>query len=233
MNRIFVPLVLLSSYVMFNAVTKPVSGTEADACIVDEMHNTGLHISKSAETTAYLISKGHNVNARNKRKQTPLHLVDDAAIARLLVDAKAELDPVCIDGYTPLLNSIYIDTGDTETKSVFDVLVEAGANIHFVSKDNLSGTALHCCRSLRILKKVLALGVDPNQLNSHKQTVLFRLQDFGDDIKPAIKLLVDAGIKLDTRDIWGNLAIDEYSRRIQEYMIKLKSPPPKRFSDNY
>ena len=70
--------------------------------------DTPLHLScrsSSIQIVCYLISKGANVDARNKIALTPLHVATQCghfAIVEILLNEKAEVNCQAERGYTPL-----------------------------------------------------------------------------------------------------------------------------------
>lgn len=77
-----------------------------DALNID--FNTPLHLScesLNVRIVCFLISKGANINAKNKKSQTPLHIVTQAGhvdIAKMLLKERVQVNCQDEKGYTPL-----------------------------------------------------------------------------------------------------------------------------------
>ncbi|GFN83213.1 ankyrin repeat-containing protein [Plakobranchus ocellatus] len=84
----------------------------------------------------FLLSAGADPNKPNNDGETALHWASDTEIARLLIQAGADLEARTINGRTPLLAAAY--TGKT---GVINVLNEHGADMAAV--DNAGNSALH------------------------------------------------------------------------------------------
>ena len=120
-----------------------------------------------------LIQQSANVNAAQGDGMTALHwaaMKDDAAIAQMLIEAKANLNPTTrLGSFTPL--HLAAKNGNA---SVAEVLVKAGADI---SRDSATGTTVlmmaAASGSTRIVDALIAKGADVNAREaSHGQTAL-------------------------------------------------------------
>ncbi|HAA59112.1 MAG TPA: hypothetical protein DCE42_30435 [Myxococcales bacterium] len=70
------------------------------------LHEAADNFKEGDKITALLLSKGVTPNVANKFGATPLHKVATAKIARLLLQAKANVNAKTVDGRTPLHDAI-------------------------------------------------------------------------------------------------------------------------------
>jgi len=104
----------------------PILISQADNNNVQPLHEAAM--SGTSEIVEYLLSKGADVNARGYNKNTPLHVTDDAAIARVLIDHGADLDALNAVDETPLQMAV-----SEENMALVNVLVAAGSKLDFDS----------------------------------------------------------------------------------------------------
>jgi ankyrin repeat protein len=101
-----------------------------------------------AEVARLLIQAGADVNAQdNIYANTPLHEVPDAASAKVLIEAGANLNRRNVEGQTPLILTLDPD--------VARVLIEAGADK--AVRDKNGKTALDLARELQLTEKIALL----------------------------------------------------------------------------
>ncbi|GFN79748.1 ankyrin [Plakobranchus ocellatus] len=98
---------------------------------------TAVHFNECRySTVGTLLSTGADPNKANNDGETALHLVRDAEITNLLIQAGANLEARDDDGQTPLLAAAY--TGEAD---VINVLLKSGADMK--ATDNDGNSALH------------------------------------------------------------------------------------------
>lgn len=151
----------------------------------DSLKNTPLHFAVSMYTedglksVKLLLSRGADVNAKNKYESTPLHLVlvDDRdiglnsytiEITKLLISHKADVNASNDDGFTPiymLMNPAYSDS--EFTLQLIQLLIDNGAKLNV--RDYRNWSPLDDAVSISnqndtqyIVKLLLDNGADPN-----------------------------------------------------------------------
>ena len=142
----------------FPAVVREMLKFHANVNARDSAGRTPLHlVGKSAvgdsrenpaEVARLLIASGADVNARdNIHGNTLLHETPDAATAKVLIAAGAQLNLRNKDGQTPLMLTL-----DPE---VTRLLVQAGAGLTIL--DNNGKTALDLAKELELTEKIAVL----------------------------------------------------------------------------
>ncbi len=123
------------------------------------------------DAVTQLLNNGHNPNGKDSRNVSALHYAaqnDNPAIARLLIDAGAKLDPRMVGEATPL----HIAAQNNSLKMV-EFLIKEGCKID--AKDNSGRTALHFATGQglsTLVNLLLDLGADINQKNYKDETSL-------------------------------------------------------------
>lgn len=119
---------------------------------------------------------------------------DDRAAARALIQQKADVNAVMVDGTTPLLLAVRADDADT-----VKLLIGAGANVKASNRYGL--TPLHLASSTgnaAIVRMLLQAGADPNSVDASGETVLMMATRSGST--DAVKALVDQGAAVNPKD---------------------------------
>lgn len=91
---------------------------------------TPLHLVESKKTAELLISRGANVNARDKRGYAPLHYGKSIEIVKLLVANGADINAKSDDGMTPLHTL-------RDYESV-EFLISRGADVNAANKEGIT-----------------------------------------------------------------------------------------------
>jgi hypothetical protein len=110
---------------------------------------SALHLARGTSIIKYLIGAWANVNARDSRGRTPLHIESTSTPQKIkaLIAAGADPNARDVEGRTPLF--YYIDK-----PAEFKALLDAGANPH-VKIPNTGDTVLRY-----ILKRIIGLGLN-------------------------------------------------------------------------
>ena len=158
-----------------------------------------------------LIDAGADVLSKNKWDVSPLHSVKDAAIARLLINAGAEINPLDDRANTPLYYA-----ASSDNLPLIKVLIEAGADpdlggtsmttVYDANGQNPQQIAFASGQPLllnRINPEALSLlinaGANVNIRDASGQTPLHMVKDLA-----AAQLLIDAGADVNLQDDRGN-----------------------------
>ena len=118
----------------------------ADVDAVDDDHSALLHrvsYDGNLEVTQLLLERGANINARNEKGHTPLHLVcvglnayDSTSVCfqtmRLLLEHGADIDALDNHHSTPLHITVVARFGSVIATQL---LVDHGANVHLQNND--------------------------------------------------------------------------------------------------
>ena len=101
-----------------------------DVNVQNETGESALHLVKDVALAKYLIERGANVNLPDRQfRMTPL-FSQEAAVARLLVAAGADVNAVSHQGNTPIIWYAY-----SNYLEGIKYLVSAGADINAVNHD--------------------------------------------------------------------------------------------------
>jgi len=147
-----------------------------------------LHVSVQNDDLAVakqLIERRVDVNSRNVKEETPIFNVRSVAMVDYLVQSRADLNRVSLDGNFVLSKKLetYMFTDSRDAYPVVERLVKLGANVK--AKVRSSTTLLHMAVSL-------GRGFPDNLITAENALV---------------SLLIDAGAQVNARDNKGNTAL--------------------------
>jgi ankyrin len=155
------------------------------------------------ELVARLVAAGGNVNARNEMQQTPLHMFSDgfgddeaAAVAQLLIDAKADVNAVDFDGRTPCHCVARCGYGKT-----LETMIVAGASVH--ARDSRGRTPLFDAQNASAMSVLIAEKSDVNALDMYGNSPCHAMCERGNaeaDVASRLALLRAAGAKIDLQN---------------------------------
>jgi ankyrin repeat protein len=159
-----------------------------------------------------LIEAGADVNVKSKSGCTLLHLFRRYEFAKNLIEAGADVDAKDNEGYTPLhmgtlmgnLDKVifFIDEGaDVNTINNLGSTPLLTAFPFFPAKDILKRTT-----EKEIIKVLLAAGADPN-VKDHYGKIALHHAALQEDTE-YVRMLIYAGTKLDSIDIYGQSPLD-------------------------
>lgn len=162
-----------------------------DIDISDSDGNTPLHYAASANSlpiVSFLVNNAADVNKKNIRNETPLHLTRDPGIASRLLNAEAAIEVDDINGRTPLWNASVV----YENIKLVEVLLNAGANAD--TRDRNGDPAW--VRAQRngatdIADKLVRLGADVNWISESGHTFLTLAATEGNE--PVARKMLDLG----------------------------------------
>ena len=121
----------------------------------NRLEETALFVASragSVDVVAALLARGANVDARTTSDVTPLAEAQNAAIARLLLDAGAAIEPEPVAYATPLTTACIRDDA-----SFVALLLERGAS---ANRGDRARTPLEASRSVPVVELLLAAGAD-------------------------------------------------------------------------
>lgn len=145
---------------------EPLVAMAADARSVDD--ETDVEAKRDpAGVIRQLIAAGADPNARDKKGESALHKVHDAAIARALITGGADPNARNADGQTPLFNG-YVD-------EVKPVLIAAGADVG--ARDRWGQTALFVQSYPESARVLIAAGADVDATDFKGRTALESVTD--------------------------------------------------------
>lgn len=107
---------------------RPAAGAPTAVAGLDDLHDIAAR--GTAEDVARRVAAGDDVNARNRVGYTPLGIAasrGDLEVARALLDAGAEVDPVDNTGGTPLAAAVLNARGRSD---MIELLLARGADAH-------------------------------------------------------------------------------------------------------
>ena len=149
------------------------------------------------ELVQSLISKGADVNVKNDRGETPLHLLKrgNRDIAELLIAKGADVNAKNNNGSTPLHWPYGIK------KDIVELLIAKGADVN--ARDNAGNTPLITPFGMAkdIAELLIAKGADVNANNNGNETPLMRAAITGR--RDLAELLIDKGTDVNAKDRAG------------------------------
>jgi len=152
-----------------------------------------------------LIENGYNINVRDDKNRTALHLaVSNYHMSKLLVENGADLNATDLEGFKPI-DFFKADLGSKENILLCDLFLSHGSDIE--SRNRLSKTLLHravCKEDYELIEFLLKKGADPNAVqkkhigrkyyeNTILCTAIDKYQEPTEEMKEIIKLLIEYG----------------------------------------
>ncbi|MBQ9394042.1 MAG: ankyrin repeat domain-containing protein [Proteobacteria bacterium] len=156
-----------------------------------------FYVTSATSALNAIVAHGADVNERNKKGQTPLHVCRDESIASVLLEKGADVNAKDDLGLTPL--QYYSDPSKSNmrsknsTKKAIELLVEHGADLNAV--DNRGMTPIETCGDPEISEHLLKLGADVNARDENGRTPLHRSSDLS-----FVRLLIKNGADVNARD---------------------------------
>jgi ankyrin repeat protein len=217
-------LILVLLFFGFNSILAQQFNQLADAVIekdtakIEELLQSGVDINTqhpSSGTTVlmiassyyyydhmveYLISKGANVNLKDKEGKTPLLWASSNSFenAKILISKGAKVNEAANDGMTPFLQATLGVSSGKVPIEMCELLRKNGANINAELKRQsaLKWTALHYAAAngdAELVKYLIKHGANVNKATGEGSTPLFlaKLGEFDE----VIKILKNAGAK--------------------------------------
>ena len=175
-----------------------------------------------------LIASGANLDARDAKGRTPLHVATHARqreAVKLLAKAGANLDALEDDRYDAVTIASVADDPTT-----LALLLSLGANSGQVTS-RYDGTALIAAAHLghdEVVRKLIAAGAPLDHVNNLHWTAVIEaivLGDGGPRHQRTLAALIDAGADLKLTDRQGNTPLQLASARGYTAMVKLLEAP--------
>ncbi len=181
----------------------------ADVNARDKYGWVPLHMARSKEIAELLVAGGADVNAKDKQGETPLHRASSKEVAEVLIAKGADVNARDKSGRVPLHMA--------RSKETAEVLIAEGADVN--AKDNKGKTPLHMARSKETAEVLIAKGADVNAKDNEGQTILKSvLQEYDSKKKHLLaKLLIAKGADVNAKtpqtltDCWTVASVDECS----------------------
>ena len=177
------------------------NGGDVNEITEDDNEDTPLHLCKSLQMAKILVDAGADVNARNSDVQTPICLCPSREIAEFLIDQGAYTSWDEDEAYTPL--------HFCENPDVARLLIAYGADVEAENEDG--EYPLHTCRNAEVAKVLIEHGADVDIQNSDGFTPIGRCKN-----AEIAKVLIDAGADAYAEDSSGNSAIDVFLMHMVE-----------------
>jgi|GEM_PF-3522839 ankyrin repeat protein len=185
--------------------------------VIDKKMETPLHHACRSSVAACnkLLARGAEVNAKNKRGETPLMLAIWFAkpeICDALIDAGAEIDTQDKRGDTPLM--LAIERGNIKT---LKILIDVGAEINVKSSDGMTPLMLAIEGAKpEICAMLIDAGADIHVRTLSEQSLFTMALNKG--LEGICIQLLDRGCKIDESQ---NILYDAIGHRLKQLSIKL------------
>lgn len=169
-----------------------------------------------------LLRQGLNVNEKDEKTLTPLHIAadskeDGSQMILLLLKAGADINARTAYGSTPLKMSLQVYAHDNNAKT----LLENGADVN-LANDYYGDTPLHSAAEGRfeIVKMLLERGANPNSVNKNGDSPLMNAVSSGQ--LETVNLLIASGADVSLKNTKGKTALmiaEEELKRTKEREI--------------
>ncbi|BET36035.1 MULTISPECIES: ankyrin repeat domain-containing protein [Wolbachia] len=160
--------------------------------------------SGDANQVADLINKGDDVNARDNRGNTPLHLAvlaDKLQVVEKLIEGGADVNAKNNHGATPLHWAAL-----NQNVNILEKLIEKGANVN--EKNKYDNVPLHYAAgygSLSVIEKLIEGGADVNAKNNNGDTLLHLATK--NSHLDVLEKLIKEGANVNERNKYGNIPL--------------------------
>ncbi len=158
---------------------------------------TMLHLVNNLAIAKMLISEGADVNAKNKHGFTPLHINSNEQVLVLLIENGADFNARSSSGQTPLHANVRC-----QRRKVCERLIEYGGDVNAV--DNKGKTPLHYQTNLSVAHLLIEHGADVNASDNSGATPLHYQRD-----PEVVDLLIKNGADVNAKDKRGNTPLHD------------------------
>ncbi|MDQ7826207.1 MAG: ankyrin repeat domain-containing protein [Candidatus Eremiobacteraeota bacterium] len=173
----------------------------ADVSIKADNGLVPLHCAKSKEVAELLISKGTDINARDKEGWTLLHYAADSGckeVAEFLISKGVDVNERDDQGVSPLFYAV-----GSDRREVAELLISKGADTG--ARDKKGVTPFHCAAKKEMAELLISKGVDIKVKTDDGWNLLHKaaLEGYAD----VAELLVSKGLDINARDKSGKTAL--------------------------
>ena len=161
----------------------------ADVNARDKYGWVPLDRARSKEIAERLVAAGADVNAKDKQGETPLHRASSKEVAEVLIAKGADVNARDKSGWVPLHRA--------SSKEVAEVLIAKGADVN--AKDNKGKTPLHMASSKEVAEVLIAKGADVNTKNNQGQSPLHTVVAGWDKKKDIAERLIAKGADVNAK----------------------------------
>jgi ankyrin repeat protein len=143
----------------------------------------------------FLLAKGADVNAANKRRSTPLYwAIDNEAKVRLLIEHGADVNAKTVEGRTPVYQAAMLGDGT----GVLQLLLDKGGAADTKTLTGMTPLMVAAGRAnVEAMRLLIRNKADVNARNSAGSTVLMDAAQTGS--VEAVRMLLDKGIDVNAK----------------------------------
>lgn len=141
----------------------------------------------------------------------------DDRVAELIRENKGNIDSYSHDGWTPLHLAVFFNQNQ-----IAEMLIEQGANVDAVSKNQQGVTPLHSAlanRNVKIAKLLLHRGADPSVTSAAGYTPMHYVATY--DLVEIGRILLDRKVDLDAKNADGRTPLDIAREKGSERAVRM------------
>lgn len=174
---------------------------------IDQFGNKILFLVNDAVTAQLLMSNGADINQNGILNQIPLHVAQNASIAKELYDKDKSLNKQDIIGDTPL--HVAAEEGRLD---VVKFLLQNGSDVQILNKKGQ--TALHKTSDPKIVEVLVKAGIDINSLDGNNRSILHIPKN-----SKLSEYLLNNGADINKQDVEGKTALHYSVEKFTKHKI--------------